>query len=240
MLVNESEMQSMTTMDNESFVMDAHNADPPESSNHHAHEPEERIDKHVFVSNSNGRTFSNQTNSAFDQSMLVNEPEMQSTLKDKQRSNNANCNLFLDTNFFNVKVRQTVCEPFPCLNKSGNEFARHKFDGLVKSAVHLLKKVTISVAPEKFASEPSKMSNMTCVIVKQMIHQNCPNRAFFQLLNRWAQKHKQDFLLDSFNTLVFLACNPEQSNQNLSPHLLLKSCDFTIKPPRGKNMKRSR
>ena len=84
---------------------------------------------------------------------------------------------------------------------------------------------------KKIAPAVSHGKNAMPEIIKEIVHENHPNKAFSQLLNRWAQKHKQDFLLDSFNTLVFLACNPEQSNQNLSPHLLLKSCDFTIKPP---------
>ena len=66
-----------------------------------------------------------------------------------------------------------------------------------------------------------------------MIHENHPNKAFFQLLNRWAQKPKQDFALDAFNTLVVVACNPEQRDRNLS-HLLLQSRDFKIFPPVGK------
>ena len=86
---------------------------------------------------------------------------------------------------------------------------------------------------EKSAPAASHRKNAMHEIMKGIVHKNHPNKAFFQLLNRWAQKPKQDFALDAFNTLVVVACNPEQRNRNLS-HLLLQSRDFKIFPPVGK------
>ena len=129
-----------------------------------------------------------------------------------------------------TEVRETVSELFPRLYLSGSEGARNEFELLVKTVARYVGKKFYAIKREKIAPTASDTKNVIRAIIKGIIHDNYPNRAFFQLLNRWARKHKQDFSLDSFNTLVVLACNLEQSNCNLS-HLLLNSRDFIILPP---------
>ena len=60
MLANKSEKQSTTMVDNESFVITAHNNNAPDVSNHHTQEFEQHVNKCVSVSNGNDRTFSDQ------------------------------------------------------------------------------------------------------------------------------------------------------------------------------------
>ena len=155
------------------------------------------------------------------------------SLRDRRNIDHKNtCSVSKKSNFdVLTEVRETVSELFPYLNQSASDDARNEFELLVKSVARFLKKKFNAINPEKSAPTASRRKHAIREIIKGMIHENYPNRAFFQLLNRWARKPKQDFSLDSFNTLVVLACNLEQSNRNLS-HLLLKSRDFTIKPPR--------
>ena len=136
------------------------------------------------------------------------------------------------------EVRETVSELFPRLYLSGSEDARNDFELLVKTVARFVGKKINAIKRENIAPAASNRKNVIREIIKGLIHDNYPNRAFFQLLNRWSRKHKHDFSLDSFNTLVVLACNLEQSNCNLS-HLLLKSRNFTIMPPGKKKQFRT-
>ena len=126
------------------------------------------------------------------------------------------------------EVRQIVCELFPRLNQSGDQYSRREFQSLVKSVVRYLK---TKAFPKTNSLEPSQETrNATREFIKRILYRNYPNRAFFQLLSRWARKKgTRDFSLDAFNTLVIVASNLE--NSNLS-HLLLNSRDFKIKPKR--------
>ena len=68
------------------------------------------------------------------------------------------------------EVRQIVCELFPRLNQSGDEYSRCKFQSLVKSVVSYLKKQAF---PKTNLLEPSQETrNAKREFIKQILYHN--------------------------------------------------------------------
>ena len=129
----------------------------------------------------------------------------------------------LGKKYRNLAVRE-VCSMFPALSSSNVTTDKEHLlclSHLVLRLIHLNNGMF-----GKDVGMAHRAREMCCEIVGRL-----PQRAFFQLLTRWARRRKLDFAKDAINTIVVL--NSHFPGQTLA-NFLLNSRDFKIQPPNGK------